>query len=231
MPAAPPSSRSVISALNPLDSAHIRYIRISISDQSQASVPPAPAWIVTNALQWSFGPLSIERNSNAVKSASACLQAARISSSNSSVSASSASSIVAWRLSAWRTRASNGLRTVLRPFSSCDDGLGLLLVVPEGRAVHLLLERVAMRLLFAEVKESLAVGGSCRSRLWPFVSVRRPREAPDLRKVGNGPRVATDRHDRMTHGDATRFAIIALLDPIHPSGTSRTFDREPAGDG
>ena len=75
MPAAPPSSRSVISVVNRLDSAHIRYIRSSISDQSHASVPPAPAWIVTKALQWSLGPPSIERNSNASKSASACSQA------------------------------------------------------------------------------------------------------------------------------------------------------------
>ena len=43
-----------------------------------------------------------------------------------------------------------------------DHPLGFLLVVPEGRAVHLLLERVAVSLLFAEVKESLGDGGSCR---------------------------------------------------------------------
>ena len=70
----------------------------------------------------------------------------RISSSNSSVSASSASSIVASRLSAWRTSSSNGLRTDVEALQLLDDRLGLLLVVPERRAVHLLLERVAMRL-------------------------------------------------------------------------------------
>ena len=98
----------------------------------------------------------------------------RISSSNSSSSASSASSIEASRLSAWRTRASNGLRTAFSVFSSWMIVLGLLLVVPEGRAVHLLLERVAARLLFAQVKESLEDGRSARSRSWPSVSVRRP---------------------------------------------------------
>ena len=56
MPAAPPSSRSVISALNPLDSAHIRYIRISISAQSHASVPPAPAWTRQERVAVIVGP-------------------------------------------------------------------------------------------------------------------------------------------------------------------------------
>ena len=94
------------------------YIRSSISAQSQASVPPAPAWMVTKALQWSLGPPSIDRSSNASKSASARLTASRISSSNSSISASSASSIEAARSSACLTSSSKGLSTELSVFSS-----------------------------------------------------------------------------------------------------------------
>ena len=47
MPATVPSSRSMMSALKPFDSAHIRYMRSSISAQSHASVPPSPGWTVT----------------------------------------------------------------------------------------------------------------------------------------------------------------------------------------
>ena len=117
----------------------------------------------------------------------------------------------------------------MRPFSSAMMRLGLLLVVPERRAVHLLLERVAVQLLFAQVKESLGVGGSGRSRLWPFASVRDPREAPDSQESGQRRRVAVARHDRMTHGDGTRFAVPSPLDPIHPSGTRRTSAQSGVG--
>ena len=162
IPAAPPSSRSVISVENRLDSAHIRYMRSSISDQSHASVPPAPAWIVTNALQWSLGPPSIERNSNESKSASACLQAARISSSNSSVLGLLGQLDRGPEVVGLPDQGLERLEDRVQALQLLDDLLGLLLVVPEGRAVHLLLERVAARLLFAEVKESLEDGGSCR---------------------------------------------------------------------
>ena len=45
MPASSPSVRSSMSHLKPWRSAQRRYIRRSISAQSCASVPPAPAWI------------------------------------------------------------------------------------------------------------------------------------------------------------------------------------------
>ena len=162
MPAAPPSSRSVISVLNPLVSAHIRYIRISISDQSHASVPPAPAWIVKKALQWSLGPPSIERNSNALNSASACLAEPLTSSSNSSVSASSASSISRFEVLGLANQLLERLEHGVECLQFRDDPLGFLLIVPEGGAVHLLLESVPMGLFVAEVKESLEAGGSSR---------------------------------------------------------------------
>ena len=123
MPADPPSSRSVICVENRFDSAHIRYMRSNISAQSQASVPPGPAWIVTKPLQWSLGPPSIDRNSNELKSSSAWRHAVAIPSSNRRVSASSASSIVASRLSACVNNPSNGLRVTLRPLRSLMTSL------------------------------------------------------------------------------------------------------------
>ena len=137
MPAAPPSSRSVISVLKPFDSAHIRYMRRSISAQSQASVPPAPAWMVRKTLQWSLGPPSIDRSSNASKSASACFD--RV--------ADLVVELVGLRLLGQldRRREVVGLLDQLLEWLEhrverlqlLDDRLGLLLVVPEGRALHL----------------------------------------------------------------------------------------------
>ena len=60
-------------------------------------------------------------------------------SSNESSPASSASSISASRSSAWPTSSSNGLRTRVERLQLVDDGLGLVLVVPEVGPVHLAL--------------------------------------------------------------------------------------------
>jgi hypothetical protein len=54
MPATSPSDSSSTSALKPLRSQYFRYWRSSIDAQSQASVPPAPAWMSMNALAWSI---------------------------------------------------------------------------------------------------------------------------------------------------------------------------------
>ena len=56
IPAISPSRKSSTWIWNPLRSAHLLYIRYSILAQSQDSVPPAPAWIVTMALQESYSP-------------------------------------------------------------------------------------------------------------------------------------------------------------------------------
>ena len=45
MPATSPSVSSITSVLKPLRSQYFRYWRSSIAAQSQASVPPAPAWM------------------------------------------------------------------------------------------------------------------------------------------------------------------------------------------
>src|SRR3970282_1128098 len=45
MPASSPGSRSTTSALNPVRSVHLKYMRMSICAQSCDSVPPAPGWI------------------------------------------------------------------------------------------------------------------------------------------------------------------------------------------
>ena len=56
MPVSSPSVWSRISVAKRWRSAQRRYIRSSISAQSVASVPPAPALIVRRALRWSYSP-------------------------------------------------------------------------------------------------------------------------------------------------------------------------------
>ena len=63
MPATSPAEHSTNSALKPLSSAHLRYMRNSISAQSWASVPPEPDWISRNAQFSSISPENIRRNS------------------------------------------------------------------------------------------------------------------------------------------------------------------------
>ena len=64
MPACSPACSSTTSALNRWRSAQRRYIRSSISAQSVASVPPAPALIVSTAFLASYSP----ENSSSVRS-------------------------------------------------------------------------------------------------------------------------------------------------------------------
>jgi len=59
MPASSPCNISTICVSKPFFSAHLRYIRRSISTQSWASVPPAPELIYMIALALSFSPASI----------------------------------------------------------------------------------------------------------------------------------------------------------------------------
>jgi hypothetical protein len=56
--------------LKPLRSAYFRYWRSSMLAQSQASVPPAPAWMSMKALSGSAGLLNIRRNSSCLMSCS-----------------------------------------------------------------------------------------------------------------------------------------------------------------
>jgi len=63
MPAMSPSDSSSSVALKPLRSAYFRYWRSSIEAQSQASVPPAPAWMSRKQLLGSAGLLNMRRNS------------------------------------------------------------------------------------------------------------------------------------------------------------------------
>ena len=68
IPASSPSLMSRISIEKPWRSAQRVYMRMSISDQSIASVPPAPAAISICALRQSSGPRSSDRSSNARRS-------------------------------------------------------------------------------------------------------------------------------------------------------------------
>ena len=64
MPATSPSLSSITSTLKPLRSQYFRYWRSSICAQSQASVPPAPAWMSRKQLLGSAGLLNMRRNSS-----------------------------------------------------------------------------------------------------------------------------------------------------------------------
>ena len=64
MPATSPGVSSSTSALKPLRSQYFRYWRSSMLAQSQASVPPAPAWMSMKQLPGSAGLLNMRRNSS-----------------------------------------------------------------------------------------------------------------------------------------------------------------------
>ena len=83
-PASSPGIVSVTTALKPSRSAQRRYMRSSISVQSWASVPPAPACRTTIALRWSFSPESSASSSTR----SARCRSAPISDSMSALTAS-----------------------------------------------------------------------------------------------------------------------------------------------
>src|SRR5688572_30792107 len=70
MPATSPAVCSSTSALKPLRSQYLRYMRSSIEAQSCASVPPEPAWMSTKQLLRSSGLENMRRNSSAATSAS-----------------------------------------------------------------------------------------------------------------------------------------------------------------
>jgi hypothetical protein len=57
-------SRLPASALKPLRSQYFRYWRSSMLAQSQASVPPAPAWMSMKQFSGSAGLLNMRRNSS-----------------------------------------------------------------------------------------------------------------------------------------------------------------------
>ena len=64
MPATSPPLTSISSVFQPRDSHQRRYMRSSISAQSCASVPPAPAWMSTKALFASILPENMRWNSS-----------------------------------------------------------------------------------------------------------------------------------------------------------------------
>ena len=64
IPATSPGDSSSKVALKPLRSAYLRYWRNNMLAQSQASVPPAPAWMSKKALLGSAGLLNMRRNSS-----------------------------------------------------------------------------------------------------------------------------------------------------------------------
>ena len=64
MPATSPPETSISSVFQPRASHQRRYMRSSISAQSCASVPPAPAWMSTNAFVASILPENMRWNSS-----------------------------------------------------------------------------------------------------------------------------------------------------------------------
>ena len=64
MPATSPADSSSTVTLKPLRSAYFKYCRMSMLAQSQASVPPAPACMSTNALHESASLLNMRLNSS-----------------------------------------------------------------------------------------------------------------------------------------------------------------------
>src|SRR5574337_924455 len=76
MPATSPPLTSINSVFQPRDSHQCRYMRSSISAQSCASVPPAPAWISTKAFAASILPENIRWNSSLPTSASTLARSA-----------------------------------------------------------------------------------------------------------------------------------------------------------
>src|SRR5688500_18842156 len=88
-PASSPSSWSRISVANLWRCAQRRYRRRSISAQSVASVPPAPALMLTMALRSSYGP----EKSSAVRTRSKSAWIALYSASSSAVMSDSSDSV------------------------------------------------------------------------------------------------------------------------------------------
>ena len=87
MPATSPADSSSNVALKPLRSAYFRYCRKSMLAQSQASVPPAPAWISRKALRGSAGLLNIRRNSSfSTSDKMRCVSSSMVSNPDSSLS-------------------------------------------------------------------------------------------------------------------------------------------------
>ena len=68
MPATSPGVCSSTSAVKPLRSQYLRYMRSSIDAQSCASVPPEPDWISMKQLFGSSGLENMRRNSSAATS-------------------------------------------------------------------------------------------------------------------------------------------------------------------
>ena len=151
MPAPSPSCRSARATLKPFPSHHRRYIRRSISPQSCASVPPAPAWIVRMAFRSSSSPLSMLRNSRSPIPCSTRPRSASISEARDSSFDSSASS---------RSDSESPPQGVppVDPFLPRADHLHHLLrgdiVVPELGRLGLLLELPHFFFLGVDVKDT-----------------------------------------------------------------------------
>ncbi len=101
MPATSPSVSSITSVLKPLRSQYFRYWRSSMLAQSQASVPPAPAWMSMKQFSGSAGLANMRRNSScSTVSRSLCASAsiARTPSKSASAFDMSYSSVLSDRL-------------------------------------------------------------------------------------------------------------------------------------
>ena len=132
-PVCSPSVWSRTSVENRCRSAQRRNMRSSISAQSVASVPPAPALIVTSAPRWSYSPekrRAVRSRSNVTRSVSASRSiSASISASSASAAMSASSSSPVARdsmscqvaSSVWRPSASRRIRWAAR-WSSQNPG-------------------------------------------------------------------------------------------------------------
>ena len=135
-------------------------MRSSISAQSVASVPPAPALIVTSAPRWSYSPeksSAVRSRSNETRSASASRS---ISASISASSASAARSISSSRPVARDSRSRQSRELAAQPVGLAKDSLRSSLVVPESRDADQRVELRDARFLGREVKDAPRSRGS-----------------------------------------------------------------------
>ena len=136
MPATSPSVSSITSALKPLRSQYFRYWRSSMLAQSQASVPPAPAWMSMKQFSGSAGLANMRRNSSCStvsRSAWASASIARTPSKSPSAFDISYSSELSDRL---LLRWSMVSTTVFQRLLLAAQLLGALGVVPDRRVLQ-----------------------------------------------------------------------------------------------
>mmetsp|Transcript_5060 Transcript_5060/g.17564 ORF Transcript_5060/g.17564 Transcript_5060/m.17564 type:complete len:352 (+) Transcript_5060:2715-3770(+) len=121
IPAPSPAARSPLRTSNPRDSPHRRYIRSIISAQSCASIPPAPAVMVSTAGLSSKRPLSSCVSSHEARPSSSEAMAALASCTISAASSSSPSTAPPTSSQPSSSRSSSAVRASARLASKAAE--------------------------------------------------------------------------------------------------------------